>query len=361
VIRKITRKPAELGSLDLFAQLDDPSSGGAIGDPHRRSAVLAQLSTGLDTSLGSEARLHGWRVQSMFESMLLGLGRVRLLATEDSGDCYYEDSLGSVKQPDFRLITMDNQHLVIEVKNVAPTRTQRGTSISASELTGLLRYAELTSGRLLLAHYWSGVNLWTLVDASRLQLKRNKASLSLAEGIMFNELGALGDRMIGTTSPLVLSLYPAEGEEPAVSLSDATASFRIDKVVMSAGGRELRTKVERLIAFQLIFFGGWSLEENSEIVDGRLKRYAYECRPYDPEGVEAKQGFSIVTSLSSLHAMRYTLSTLEESGRLLALRAEPEPGALSAFIPADYWDRSYRTLRLWVFQVQPAERIPADE
>jgi hypothetical protein len=355
VIRRIMRQPAELGSLELFAQLDDPSAGGSVRDPHRRRAVLDQLSAGLSASLASEARLHGWRVQAMFEAMMLGLGHVRLLSTEDSGDCYYDDAEGRVKPPDFRLVTIDGEHLLVEVKNVAPSMTQRRPSISVAELDGLLRYAALTEARLVIAHYWSGINLWTLVDPSQLQRVRTRASLSLSEGVMFNELGTLGDRMVGTTPPLVLSVHPTEGDEPAVTADSETASFTIGKVTLSAGGRELRTKTERTIAFQLMLFGGWNVEEHAEIVDGRLLRYAYESRPYDPDGALAEQGFAIVTSLSSLHAMRYTFSTLEADGQFAAIRIEPEPGTLRAFIPADYWDRSFRRLRLWLFHVQPAE------
>jgi Holliday junction resolvase len=354
-IQKITRQPAELGSLELFAQLDNPAAGGSVSDPHRLRAVVEQLTSGLSVSLASAARLHGWRVQAMFESMLFGLGEVRLLSTEDSGDCYYDDAEGGVKPADFRLVTISGEHLLVEVKNVAPATTQRRASISVAELNGLLRYAELTGARLLIAHYWSGINVWTLVDPSRLQRVGTKASLSLPEAMMSNELEALGDRMVGTTPPLVLSLYPTEGEEPAVRAESTTTSFTIGKLTLSAGGRELRTKTERMIAFQLMFFGGWNIEEKAEIVDGRLIRYSYESRPYDPDGALAEQGFSIVTSLSSLHAMRYTFSTLEEDGQLVALRTELEAGALRAFIPADYWDRSFRTLRLWLFRVQPAK------
>ena len=138
MIRRIKRQPAELGSLELFAQLDDPSAGGSVRDHHRLRAVLDQLSAGLSSSLASEARLHGWRVQAMFEAMLLGLGHVRLLTTEDSGECYYDDAEGGVKPPDFRLVTTDGEHLLIEVKNVAPSMTQRRPSVSIPELDGLL-------------------------------------------------------------------------------------------------------------------------------------------------------------------------------------------------------------------------------
>jgi len=221
-IRKIKREPAELGALNLFAQLDDPSAGGSVADPPRQAAVLEKLSKGLDASLASEARLHGWRVQAMFESMILGLGRVRFLSSEDEGNCYFDDADGSVKPPDFRLVT-DNEHLLVEIKNVSPRETTRRHTMPVLELEGMQRYAEWTHARLTIAHYWSAVNVWTLVDASRLTVSGRRASLSFEEAMRANELGLLGDRMIGTTPPLVLSLYPEEGEEPEFDAESATA------------------------------------------------------------------------------------------------------------------------------------------
>lgn len=173
---------------------------------------------------------------------------------------------------------------------------------------------------------------------------------------MANELGLLGDRMIGATSPLVLSLFPGEGEAPAIGPETSTASFQVGSVKMSAGGRTLRSRIERTIAFQLMLFGGWELAEKPRIdKNGKLLQYDYTFRPYDPEGAEAEQGFSVVTSLSSLHAARYTVSTLTAEGRFEALCLEPEPGALSEIVPTDYWERQHRDLRLWLFQIHPSE------
>jgi len=47
--------------------------------------------------LASAARLDGWRVQALFETMLVGLGGVRLLTLEDAGDCYFDDAAASAR------------------------------------------------------------------------------------------------------------------------------------------------------------------------------------------------------------------------------------------------------------------------
>ncbi len=98
------------------------------------------------------------------------------------------------------------------------------------------------------------------------------------------------------------------------------------RATVSAGGRLLRTKLERTIAFQLMVFGGWEHVETPHFdANGRLLRVDHAFEPYDPEGVLDEQGFAIVTSLSSLHAARYTASTLDTEGGFEALRLEPEP------------------------------------
>ena len=173
----------------------------------------------------------------MFETMILGLGEVRLLSVEDEGDCYFDDSQGDVMPPDFRLVTTAGDELLIEVKNVAPKDVRRGHSMRLRDVDAHRRYAELTHARLLFAHYWSGVNLWTLVDASRLSVAGTRVRLKLEEAIPMNELGSLGDRHIGTKPPLVLSLYPSDDEPAQIEPEAGAARFRVGRVGIKAGGR----------------------------------------------------------------------------------------------------------------------------
>jgi hypothetical protein len=93
-LHKLERQPALLESLQLFSQLDTESTDLAIQAVSRRQAVLEQIRHGWDKSLVDEARLHGWRVQSLFEAMIVGLGSVQLIKTEDAGDCYFDDGQG---------------------------------------------------------------------------------------------------------------------------------------------------------------------------------------------------------------------------------------------------------------------------
>lgn len=112
---------AELEVIDLFARLDSRTSDeiSLVADPTRREEVQARIDAAIDDSLENPSRLHGWRVQGMFEAIIVALGTVRLIKQEDSGGFFYDDLRGVVKPPDFRIVAEDGQTLFVEVKGVS--------------------------------------------------------------------------------------------------------------------------------------------------------------------------------------------------------------------------------------------------
>jgi hypothetical protein len=251
------------------------------------------------------------------------------------------------------LVTTEGEQLLVEVKNVAPRDISKGDRMRLRDLEATRRYAEMTRSRLVLAHYWAAANVWTLIDASHVTTKGNQVTVKLQDAMKVNELGLLGDREVGTTPPLVLSLHPEAPEETHLDDSTGIGTFTVGRIAIRAGGRSLRSRLERSIAFHLMLSGGWQLEEESIFDGDMLVRHDYVFQPYDPEGLLAEQGFAIVTSLSSLHATRYTYSTLDSDGGFGALRVDPELGSLGALVPADYWEDTNRSLKLWMLQIQP--------
>lgn len=95
-----------LEALNLFSRLDSPATGAntTVRDLARRERVREMINTGLDQSLDNKGRLHGWRVQGLFEAMIVCLGGIRLIKEEDSGSYYFDDANGNVKPPDFRIV-----------------------------------------------------------------------------------------------------------------------------------------------------------------------------------------------------------------------------------------------------------------
>ena len=78
-----------IGSLALFADLDDLRSEWTLQDARRQKHFLDRISRGLSDSLGRESTLHGWRVQKLFEAVVVELGHVELIKFEDIGRCWF--------------------------------------------------------------------------------------------------------------------------------------------------------------------------------------------------------------------------------------------------------------------------------
>ena len=100
-LRKLPRDPERLDSLSRYAT-DPDGEGRSLNDAERHREFLLSLGRGLSESLANRSRLHGWRVQSLFEALIVELDAARLLRSEDEGTTYHEGSK-LVKLPDYRL------------------------------------------------------------------------------------------------------------------------------------------------------------------------------------------------------------------------------------------------------------------
>lgn len=349
-LRKLGRSHQELGSLALFA-LED-SAGRQLSDTERRRDFIANLGKGLDESLANASRLHGWRVQALFEALLVELDAVKLVKSEDDGGCYYDDG-APIKLPDYRLVLADGETVLVEVKNVAPGN--RDAALPASELERLQQYARLQGLRLLLAHYWTDANLWTLVDPAVLQADGSKMRLPITGALKANELGLLGDCFLATTPPLVFSLR-ADPDAPAFLSpegdGDRSAEFTVGEVEFRAAGQRLEDREEIRIAQALMFFGGWEMSKEAEIDRDRLIAINHVFEPLPPPDGQPEAPHRLVGTLSSIYSATFNAVTLNEDGDVTQLRREPDPGALSRLIPQDFFSRQH-TLALWRLNFEP--------
>jgi hypothetical protein len=170
----------------------------------------------------------------------------------------------------------------------------------------------LNNSRLLLAHYWSRANLWTMVDASVVARKGTIAKLKLTDAIRANEMCFLGDATIATTPPLVLRLE-ADPEAPqTLGAEEADGRrrvlFTIDEVEVLAGGTILTDKEERRIAQLLMQFGRWEVEETADLdEDDKVLSVDFTHRPVEEQPGVPHQ---IVGALSSLFSASFNQATL---------------------------------------------------
>jgi hypothetical protein len=77
--------------------------------------------------------------------------------------------------------------------------------------------------------------------------------------------------------------------------------------------------------------------------------------PEEAHEIVERQGFAMVGALSSMYSAMFNDITLDDEGAVRRLDHHSEPGELGSLIPADYFERSDRRLKLWVFHVSPAD------
>jgi hypothetical protein len=357
-LKKLGRQPRHLGTLALFAALQ-PNSASSIGSAQQQQEFLTDLAQGLSESMANQARLHGWRVQALFKALVIELGGVLMVKDEDEGDLYFNDRDGKLKLPDLRLVLEDRTTVFIEVKNVNPAKRDV-TTISRGELESLGRYTQLQQGRLLLAHYWSAINTWTLIDPVCLDCSKGRVEISLETAVCENEMSIVGDRHLFTVPPLTMTVYSDPDRLATLSSSNESqrqlGRFTIGAVEYTAGGRLLKNPEEERIAFALMHFGQWNVESDVDIEAGRPRALRYTFGPSErPEGSPSleEQPFELVGSLSSIYSTMFNFATLTDDGRVAKLGHEPTPGGIGGLVPSNYFERDAHDLQLWGFELQP--------
>lgn len=364
------RTPAiDIEALNLYALLRDADvQSGVLGDQQDLAAFASSVAMGLEESLANQRRLHGRWTQDLFQAVLISLDDIRMIKDEDAGTFYFDQDQPELKLPDFRVVRGDDEHLLVEVKNVAKvfrtdteTPSPRVQRLRAADVEAQRRYAEMTGARLVFAHYWSGINLWTVIDSHVLRRHGKHMELDINTAMAANEFGLLGDRVVATTARLVMSVFPnpdAPVDTVEVSEEEQEVHFTLGKVEFSCNGKPLTDPTEREIASYLFYFGSGELTTRTEVHDGgRLVRFDYVRSA--PEGSESPM---VGSHLSSMYSTRYILATKEADGTVVRFGHAPDP-SIARLIPGDYWDTDDRVLQLTVLHQQPnsVTRSPSEQ
>lgn len=344
-MKKVGREPQKLETLNLFSVLQS-GDGKTIYNPENRESFLSQVDAGLTQALGSEATLHGIRVQSLFRGMVANLDSVRLLKEEDNGDCYYTSD-DDLLVPDFRVVMEKGQALLIETKNHFSKDPLRRYKIRTSDVDALARYADLVGTLLRFAIYWAPWNQWTLNDPTRFARGDKYAHIDFFQAMKENEMASLGDYAIGTVYPLTLRLI-ADMNRPREILPNGRVSMWIAGYEIWAGEILLEDKTERNIAFYLMMYGKWRYDGGQIEFDSDGLPIAAMHTVF-PEELTPNEGFEIIGSVSSLDSQVYNFLTLEENGRVTRLNVQ-EPSSIAPVIPRDLQKKQ---LPMWRFILQP--------
>jgi hypothetical protein len=343
-----------------FGLFDESPRDVPLNESQRVEEFITGVRTALTSSLENSSRLHGLRVQNMFEAVVVALGEVRLIKLEDAGTYFFDEDLGAVRPADFRIVTKDGEHLLVEVKSLRPSGGLVA-GMPTADLEAQQRYANLTGGRLLVAHYWSDLNEWTLVDSNVFARDGHNARLDFAEAMMANEMVRIGDARLGTRPPLRLTLKANANEPRATSVLSATETrfgFTIEAAIVSCEDRELVNPLERRLAQFMLMFGQWELAQHVERDEVGVTAVHWIAQPEPSDrqfGQVQAQGFAWIGSLASMYSTQFNLATLRDDRSVSRLRSRLTPGILKQLVPDDYWDRDDRRLPLWRFNVSPPE------
>lgn len=314
-----------------------------LNDPQAGPKLSTLIGSYITDAVSDDAVLHGKRTEAMFEALLVSLGRYSLLTCEDKGRVHSD---GSFHPPDYRIVLLDGSQWLIEVKNVYiedPFRQVRRL-MKPEYLNRMQNYASATGGELKLAVYWARWGIWTLVSPGQLTDAHGGLTLDLETGMRFNELGVLGDRMIGTRPPLRLRLE-ADADEPASVGADGKIQFTIGDARIFCYSNEISDPIEKQIAWIFIQYGEWREVGPVRVnQDGQFKAIEYS---WEPES-RANRGFEIIGSLSRMFSRYYSTRTLQDH-QVVQLHAPLRPNWLQPLIAADYESKN---LPLWRFQMK---------
>ena len=332
---------AEFGKFGLERRL-------SLRDPATISAFVGHVGDKVEGAVGDSPLLHGQRTEAMFEALMVSLGEFELLKGEDGGRLFPKDRY---KIPDFRIVRKDGSHWLVEVKNVYEHEPfeQRRRLFTGSYLERLTVYADATGAELKIAVYWARWSIWTLVSPSRLIGPDGGLDLDMVTAIRVNELSRLGDRMIGTRSPLRLRLSMDEARTSPIEVT-----FTVGGVQIFCADQEIVEPAEQKIVWVFMQYGRWRPVEPEAILDSdRLLALEYRWDPLEP----SNQGFEIVGTLSEMFAAHYAEQTID-SGKVVQIRAPLRPNWLEPLVSLN---TTKRRLPLWTFAQEPNFEGLADE
>lgn len=337
-----------LKSLDEFAR----SNGLSITDIAAREGLLDAARDSLEQHVVHEARIHGFRVESMFAHVAAAMGETILVSEEDAGALF--DETGTLKRPDFRVITRDGEQMLVEVKNFHPkgSPTKPYRRIKGNYLASLKRYAQINDVPLRIAIYWSRWNLWSLLDAKRLDESQQTVTITMEDAFLHNELYLLGDRMIGTLPPLSFRLYADKAKPRGIS-PDGEAGFTVAKACICCDDTDVDDAEERRIAWYLMLNGTWNeIEQIAEINDGLVDYVEMRVSPSDPPEEESDdQPFRSLGYLSQMVTSQYLRSTSDD-GDITSLSPKTHPDRFRLRISQEYKGSA---LKLWQFTMLPKD------
>lgn len=355
-VKKLSRRPEQIETLNFHAAVDVPTPGEQrrVSDPARVEATVAQFEAGLRDSLESPSRIRGWVSDQLFGLVAADLGGCKLVKQEDSGILFYEDE---VKLPDWRLTLVSGRNILVEVK-AEDDNHPRLSKLRLAEVARLTSYAELNDCPLYIAVHWVAMSMWTLVPVGDYVRVGDHLEIGLETAFKRNHMcSLLNDRMLGLKPPLEFRMTMQEVPDESVATEVAREpeedgtwqqSVVTTGVHIFAGGEEMVDENETALVWFLIRHARWPCEEKVEVSGEGVWEMVFTMAPNESP---AEQGFDIIGSLSELYTRMFYSGTTSLEDETTKLGIDVEPGTLPRLVPTDL--KSER-LPLWHFHLNPS-------
>ena len=269
------------------------------------------------------------------------MGTCTIISQEDGGSFFAQTP--NMRRPDFRIVTHDGQHLLIEVKNFHQNDPFAPYRFSKDYVESLCKYASAMGLPLMFAVYWSKWRVWSLVAAEHVI---SSQQLSLPDALMINQMSLLGNCMLATTPPLAIRIIADEGKPRSVG-TDGSVGFTIRAVEFCANGTLIADPFEKKLAWFFLLNSKWSkIDQPAEITDGKLDYFEISVSPAERD---KSQPFAIHGYLSEMISCQY-LRLTSDGRRVRHLSPKTEYNTLGILIPKDFVGD---VLKLWRFVQRP--------
>lgn len=309
--------------------------------------ILALFETRVKELGKSPTFVYGKRSENAFFELVKALDSVKLIKEEDTERIASKLDL---KIPDWRIVTEDDEIFLVEVKNFAVKVSSRNTKkywaygLTQRYWNQLNTYSDIQSTPLKIAIFWKNWGMWSLNDLEAFKISGKRRKITFSEAVKNNQMYKLGDKSIGTSSPLSFR-FIMEPRPMDPGRSQTRIKSRIIDVQMCSQGNVIYDKEMARLAYLLFWFGKWEVQGPNLIIEDRtFHGTEYIAKPFEET---EEQGFDIIANLSMMYMNMYYLQT--HRGRSLP-GVFPRRGLpkISKIIPENPF---HRGLPLWIFTV----------
>lgn len=332
---KVKRNPQKFETFDLFSTLVE-DLGYNINDKDVVEKVTEIFYENVKEAKKEDIMLYGARNEGLFSYIVRGMGSVKFIKKEDSGDAYASTD-ETLQIPDYRIILHDGSLIFVEVKNWNKD-PKKNFNLDNKYIESLERYCKLNNGKLFIAVYYRCINRWVLVSHKKFTKKGKKHEITLADAYKYSEFSCLGDICIALSSPLEL-FFEFNEDTTLTNIEGDIYNYngKIKKIRFKSGNKEVKDNIGRKIVFALALHGTW--EEEYEYIYEKDKLTGLKLTFQPEEGFttddEMDAGVRIVAQYSVMLTSFFTKKTIKNN-EIVKLFHSGKPADVTSFIPDDY-------------------------